>query len=56
MAYLAFEKDSDLEMEFYIAEHLGMTVASLRTGMSNDEFLRWTVYFARKGQRRELGQ
>lgn len=43
-------------MEFYVAEQLGLMVARLRSEMSNDEFLRWSVYFARKGQRRELGQ
>ncbi len=52
--YLEFERDTDLEMEFYVAEQLGMTVAALRRDMTNDEFLRWAVYFARKAQRRQL--
>lgn len=43
-------------MEFYVAEQLGLTVARLRAEMSNDEFVRWAIYFARKGQRREIGQ
>lgn len=54
MAYLTFETDSELEMEFYVAEQLGMTVAALRRDMSNDEFVRWAVYFARRAQRQEL--
>jgi len=31
-----------------------MTVARLRTEMSNDEFVRWSVYYARRAQAREL--
>lgn len=31
-----------------------MTVGSLRAEMSNDEFVRWQVYYARKVQREEL--
>ncbi len=54
MLYLQFETDGELEMEFFVAEQLGMTVATLRAQMSNDEFVRWAVYFARKAQRREL--
>lgn len=54
MAYLEFEKDRDLEMEFYIAEQLGLTVGRLRVEMSSQEFTRWAIYFARKAQRRQL--
>ena len=53
-AYLDFQRDSDLEMEFFIAEQLGMSVARLRSELSSDEFVRWQVYFGRKAQRREL--
>lgn len=31
-----------------------MTVERLRTEMSQDEFVRWNIYYGRKGQRREL--
>jgi hypothetical protein len=31
-----------------------MTVAALRAEMTNDEFLRWSVYYARKRQQEEL--
>lgn len=31
-----------------------MTVARLRQEMSNEEFVRWGVYFGRKAQRQEL--
>lgn len=41
-------------MEFYVAEQLGMTVAALRRDMSNDEFVAWSIYFARRAQRQEL--
>lgn len=54
MAYLRFEDDPELEMEFFVAEQLGMTVGELRARMSSDEFLGWAVYFGRKSQRREL--
>lgn len=33
-----------------------MTVAELENTMSNDEFLRWSVYHAKKNQRSELEQ
>jgi len=41
-------------MEFCIAHELHMTVAALRDEMPNDEFLRWAVYLARKGQQAQL--
>ncbi len=31
-----------------------MTVARLQAEMSNEEYLRWTVYYGRKAQREEL--
>jgi hypothetical protein len=31
-----------------------MTVARLRDEMSNDEYIRWGVYYGRKAQRAEL--
>jgi hypothetical protein len=31
-----------------------MTVSELRERMSNDEFVRWSVYYARLAQQREL--
>lgn len=56
MAYQEFETDDELEVEFMVAEKVGMTVAALRTDMSNREFVQWGIYLARKGQRRQLGQ
>lgn len=56
VAYLEFEANKDLEMEFYVAEQLGMTVAALRRDMSGDEYVRWVIYYGRKAQRRQLGQ
>ena len=43
-----------MEFEYFLAQRLGMTVDRLRAGMSNDEFVRWQVYYARKAQREEL--
>lgn len=31
-----------------------MTVGELRERMGSDEFVRWSVYYARKAQREEL--
>lgn len=31
-----------------------MTVARLRAEMSNDEYVRWGIFYARKAQREEL--
>ncbi len=46
----------DGEFEHYLAEQLGMTVARLRREMSQAEYLRWSVYYGRKGQRMQLEQ
>lgn len=35
----------------FLALQLKMTVAQLRAEMSNDEYLRWSMYFARRGQK-----
>lgn len=40
----------------YLATQLKLTVGQLREQMSNDEFVRWGVYYARIGQREELEQ
>ena len=53
-AYLEFENDPELEFEFFLAEQLKMTVARLRAEMSNDELLRWSVFYARRRQLEEL--
>ena len=43
-----------MEFEFFLAQKLGMTVARMRTEMSNDEFIHWGMYYSRKAQREEL--
>jgi hypothetical protein len=53
-AYQAFETDSELEFEFFLAEQLHMTVGRLREDMSNAELLHWSMYYARKSQEAEL--
>jgi hypothetical protein len=37
-----------------LARDLGMTVGRLRAEMDNGEFVRWSVYYARKAQREEM--
>ena len=50
----AFDADSDLEFDFFLAEKLGMTVERMRASVSADEWLRWAIYYGRKAQRRHL--
>lgn len=53
-AYLALaDPETGLEFEHYLALKLSMTVGQLR-GMSNIEFTRWQMYFARVAQQQEL--
>lgn len=49
-----FEASPTLEFEFILAEKLGRTVAELRAGLGNDEFVQWGIFFARRNQREEL--
>lgn len=51
--WLEFESDGDAEFVFFLAEKLGRTAAEVLE-VSNDEFMRWSVYFGRKAQQREL--
>lgn len=48
------ETDPDLEFEHFLAQKLGMTVSAMREEMSNDEYVRWHIYYARKAQREEM--
>ena len=55
-AYKQMDTDPETEFEFFLAVELGMTVGRLRAEMSQDEFMRWGVYYGRKAQREELAQ
>lgn len=50
------EADPALEFELFLAQKLGMTRARLREEMSADEFVHWSVFYARKAQREELAR
>lgn len=50
------ETDPGLEFEHFLAQKLGMTVDRMRVEMSNDEFVRWEIYYAREAQRIELAR
>lgn len=50
------DQQSGAEFEYFLAEKLGRTVAELRAGMSNLEFVRWSVYYGRKAQLLELAK
>jgi hypothetical protein len=53
--YLEMERDPTLEFEHFLCAKLGgMTVEEMRERMSNEEFVRWSVYYGRKAQREEL--
>jgi hypothetical protein len=43
-----------LEFEHFLAEKLSMSVGRLRAEVSNDEVMRWSVYYGRRNQEREL--
>lgn len=42
--------------DYHLAEKLGMLVADLRERMSNDEYVRWQIFYARRAQRAELAR
>ena len=50
------EADPSLEFDHFLAAKLSMTVAELRERLSNDEYMRWEVYYAREAQRIELAR
>jgi hypothetical protein len=49
------ETDPTVEFEFFLAQKLGRTVAELRH-LSGDEFVGWSVYYARLAQQWELAR
>lgn len=53
-AYVELEESPDLEFEHYLAVKLSMTVGELRHRMTNAEFVRWHMYYARLAQQQEL--
>ncbi|MFI1195515.1 hypothetical protein ACH4T9_19970 [Micromonospora sp. NPDC020750] len=55
-AYRAFDAEPELEFEFFLADRLGRTVEELRESMTQDEFVRWSVFHGRKAQRAELAR
>lgn len=48
------EQTPEVEWEHFLAEKLGMTVARLRSEMSQAEFVRWQIYYGRIAQKREI--
>lgn len=54
-AYLEMENEPEAELWFALAELLGgRTVEEWQRAMSYDEWMHWSIYLARKGQRQEL--
>ena len=45
-----------MEFAFFLADRLHMTHARLVSEMSNAEFVQWSMWHARKAQRREMDQ
>lgn len=54
--YEQFESGELNELDFLIAERVGMTVAELDQRMSHREFVQWYVYIGRQQQRKELAR
>lgn len=53
----AFLSNPDLEWDFFLAQELGWgSVAAMRAGMSNDEWVAWTVFYGIKAQRIQMAQ
>lgn len=50
---LEFESEPGAEFAFFLAEKLGKFAAEVDE-MDNAEFVKWSVYFGRKAQRREI--
>lgn len=50
-ARLELEDDEDLQLEFILAEKLGMTVERLRREMSAWEFVQWSRFLIMKADR-----
>lgn len=48
------ETNPELEFEFFLAQKLSRTVDELRQALSQQEFMQWGVFYARKAQREEL--
>lgn len=54
-AYERFEASPDMEFDFLLARKLGWrSVAEMRAGMSNREWLEWGIYLARQAQQRQM--
>jgi hypothetical protein len=49
-----FDADPTTEFDHFLAAKLGMTVERMRREISSDEYVDWTVYYARQAQRLEL--
>lgn len=45
-----------VEFDFFLADRLRMTVADLRSRLSNEEYVFWQMYHSRRAQEIELEQ
>lgn len=43
-------------LDFWLAEHLGMTVAEVRERVSHVEWLQWSAYLGWQDQKRQLAE
>jgi hypothetical protein len=53
-AYRELADDSNLEFDHYLAAKLHMTVRELGERMDHAEYVRWSAYYAREAQRRQI--
>jgi hypothetical protein len=52
----AMDRDPSIEFDHFLAQKLGMTVQEMLFRMSNAEYVRWSMYYARIAQRQELAK
>lgn len=50
------EDSPDLEFDYFLAEKLHMSVERMRREVDGQEYLEWSMFYARKAQRLELAQ
>ncbi len=52
--WLRLETEPDFHFDFFLAEKLRMTVADLRSRITVEEYVTWSVYYGRQAQDRQL--
>jgi hypothetical protein len=56
VAYLEIDGNAERRLEHIVARDLGMTVARMRTEMSQTEWNCWVAFYSIEAQEREVNQ